>query len=132
RGQIDRAVRAVIEDRITAAEADAHLPALRQRRDELATAIAALGAPPRVLPQRPPGVDAYLVSLERLAATLNANLAAGIDAAAVAIRAMIETVTVMPADRGQAPEIIVRGDLGFLFAPAGLQHGGETGSGGRI
>jgi hypothetical protein len=67
---------------------------------------------------------------------INADLAIGVDPAASAIRAMIETVTVLPAPAGEAPEIIVRGDLAGVLGLDEIQRGalwgGRVGSGERI
>jgi site-specific DNA recombinase len=104
--QIDRAVAAVIEDRITKEEADRHLPGLRRRRDALASELSAIGASPKVVGFRPEAVDAYLRDLDRLAEVVNGNLAAGQSEAAAIIRSMIETVTVMPTPRGQPPRCV--------------------------
>jgi hypothetical protein len=49
---------------------------------------------------------------------------------------LIETVTVLPAPAGEAPGIIVRGDLAAVLGvdeiQKGAQRGGRGGSGGRI
>ena len=127
--QLERAVRAIIDGRITEAEAAVHLPALRARRAALAAELAALGIPPTVIALRPAAVETYVADLARLEETLNAGLTQGVDAAANAIRAMIETVTIQPAARGIAPRIVVRGELGGLLGldPFQMAHhsGGE-------
>jgi site-specific DNA recombinase len=133
--RIDRAIAAIIDGRITEQEAAGHLPALRQRRHALATELAAIGNA-GVIVLRPAAVEIYLRDLQRLESVINADLAIGVDPAANAIRAMIETVTVVPAPAGEAPEIIVRGDLagllGFDKIQTGALQGGRVGSGGRI
>jgi site-specific DNA recombinase len=112
--QIDRAVGAVIEDRITKEEADRHLPGLRRRRDQLAAELSAIGATPKVVGLQPAAVDAYLRDLDRLDEVVNGDLAAGQSEAAAIIRSMVETVTVMPTPRGQPPELRLAGDLARL------------------
>jgi hypothetical protein len=94
--QIERAVTAIIEGRITEAEAAAHLPGLRQRRGQLTAELAALGMRSVVLKLRSAIVDSYLRDLGRLEELINSDMAAGDDGAARTIRSMIETVTVMP------------------------------------
>jgi len=125
--QIDRAVKAIIDGRITEGEAAAHLPALRARRAILAAELAGLGAPAKVVALRPAAVDRYIADLAHLEETLNAGLTQGIDAAANAIRGMIETVTVEPARAGVMPKITVRGELGGLLGLDPLQTGRHSG-----
>ncbi|MBX9778557.1 MAG: recombinase family protein [Xanthobacteraceae bacterium] len=131
--QIDRAVGAVIESRITAEEADRHLPALRRRRDELAAELAALGTAPKVVGFQPAAVSVYLRDLDRLAEVVNGDLADGHSEAAAIIRSMVETVTVMPTVRGQQPGLRVKGDLARLATLGRPQMaplaGGEGGAG---
>jgi site-specific DNA recombinase len=113
--QIDRAVAAIIQGRITEEEAAGHLPLLRARRTELAAELASGGAPPIVVSLRPAVVDAYLRDLEHLEEVVNSDLAAGDQTAARTVRGMIETVTIMPTPAGSVPGIIVRGELGSLL-----------------
>jgi site-specific DNA recombinase len=132
-GQIDRAVAAIIEDRITKEEADRHLPDLRRRRNALAAKLSAIGAKPRVVDFRPEAVDVYLRDLDRLAEVVNGDLAAGQSEAAAIIRSMIETVTVMPTPPGQPPGLRVEGHLARLttLGPPQIasRAGGEGGAG---
>ena len=85
---------------------------------------------------RPAVVETYLRDLESLERAINSDLAIGVDPAANAIRTLIETVTVLPAPAGEAPGIIVRGDLAAVLGvdeiQKGAQRGGRGGSGGRI
>ena len=120
--RIDRAVAAIIDGRITEQEAARHLPALRQRRHALAAELAAIGSA-GVIVLRPAAVDTYLRDLQSLELAINADLAIGVDPAASAIRAMIETVTVVPAPAGEAPEILVRGDLAGVLGLDEAQRG---------
>jgi hypothetical protein len=133
--RIDRAVAAIIDGRITEQEAAAHLPALRQRRPALAAELASIGNA-GVIVLRPAVVETYLRDLESLERAINSDLAIGVDPAANAIRTLIETVTVLPAPAGEAPGIIVRGDLAAVLGvdeiQKGAQRGGRGGSGGRI
>jgi hypothetical protein len=131
--QIDRAVGAVIENRITAEEADRHLPGLRNRRDELVAELAALGTAPRVVGFQPAAVSAYLRDLDRLVEVVNEDLADGHSEAAAIIRSMVATVTVMPTVRGRPPGLRVEGDLARLATLVRPQiaslAGGEGGAG---
>lgn len=124
--RIDRAVAAVIDNRITAEEAEAHLPALRGRRAELAQRLAAAQSP-RVVTLRPAAVDGYLRDLARLDQVIAGDIESGNDTIAKAIRPLIETVTIMP---GRPPGIIVKGQLASLLedddAPDGPQPGGKA------
>jgi site-specific DNA recombinase len=131
--QIDRAVVAIIEGRITKEEADRHLPGLRRRRDQLGAELSAIGATPKVVGFKPAAVDAYLRDLDRLAEVVNGDIAAGQSEAAAIIRSMIETVTVMPTPRGQPPELRLDGDLARLTMldrpQMASRAGGEGGAG---
>jgi hypothetical protein len=128
--QIERAVAAMIQGRITEDEAAAHLPSLRQRRAELAVELATIASPPIVVALRPAALDNYLRDLERLEEVINADLAAGDDGAARAIRGMIDTVTVVPTPAGSVPGIIVRGGLARLVGLEPLQKGSYFGGNG--
>lgn len=112
---IERAVAAVIRGQITEAEAEAHLPSLRARHAALTVELAALTAPLPVIELRPAAVDAYLSNLWRLDHMINAKLADGEEGPANAVRAMIDSVTIVPTPSGTMPGIVVRGDLGSLL-----------------
>jgi chromosome segregation ATPase len=127
--QIDRAVAAIIQGRITEVEASAHLPALRKRRSELASELASAAAPLKLIKLQPALIDAYLRDLERLETVINSDLAEGDQTAACAVRKMIETVTIMPTPAGSVPGIIVRGELGSLLNFDALSVGGAGGAG---
>jgi DNA invertase Pin-like site-specific DNA recombinase len=130
---IAQAVQAVIEDRITREEADVHLPGLRARRAELKALLATIEEPPAVISLQPAAVDSYLRDLERLEEVVIADLADGDEGAAKAIRNLVETVTIMPTERGRAPGIIVRGRLESLLGPGSFVEdptvGGISGAG---
>jgi site-specific DNA recombinase len=129
--QIGRAVAAIIQGRITEAEASAHLPALRQRKAELAAQLASAAAPPKLIKLRPAAIEAYLRDLEHLEVVINSDLADGDQTAARAVRGMIETVTIMPTSAGSVPGIIVRGELGSLLGLDTFAHApGVGGAGG--
>jgi site-specific DNA recombinase len=125
--QIERAVAAIIQGRITEAEAAAHLPGLRAQRARLAAELGALGSRPVILTLRPAIVESYLRDLARLEEVINSDIAAGDDSAARTIRSMIETVTVIPAATGQQPGIFVRGELGFLLGFDRFQNAPQLG-----
>jgi len=129
--QIERAVSAIIEGRITEAEASQHLPALRQHKAELAFELGAL-ATRNIITLRPAAVDAYLRDLSHLDQVINADLAEGDQTAARVVRQMIETVTIAPTARGEVPGVIVRGQLGSILGldgMSGLHVGGADGAG---
>jgi site-specific DNA recombinase len=125
--QIARAVQAVIEDRITREEADVHLPALRALRAELAARLTTIEMPPAFIALQPVAVDSYLRDLERLEEVVNADLAEGDEGAAGAIRNLIQTVTIIPTERGKTPGIIVRGRLESLLGPGSFMEGPTVG-----
>jgi site-specific DNA recombinase len=126
--QIDRAVLAIIEGRITELEAAEHLPALRQRKAQLAIELASL-ANRNVITLRPAAVDAYLRDLRHLDEVINADLAEGDQTAARVVRQMIETVTIIPTARGEVPGVIVRGQLGSVLGLDAVSVGGAGGAG---
>jgi site-specific DNA recombinase len=126
--QIDRAVRAIIDGRITEAEAEAHLPELRARHVAISAQLNDLGLPPAAIALRPAAVDTYLRDLSRLDEAMNADLADGFSQAAKTLRSMIETVTIVSSPAGTPPGVIVRGDLSFLIGGA-VSVGGNAGAG---
>lgn len=131
--QLARAVAAVIQGRITDAEAERHLPALRRERERLAGELAALDVPPKVVSLRPAAVDEYVRGLDQLHELINTDLAAGASEAAGVIRGLIETVTVMPTPPGGPPSLGVQGSLDMLIGlnpfQEGSHFGGEGGAG---
>lgn len=124
--QINRAVRAMIDGRITEAEAEVHLPELRRRSALLAAEFAELDSPPAVVALVPAAVDTYLRDLSRLNEVMNANLAAGDSEAARTLRSMVETVTIMQSPAGTPPGIVVKGDLAFLANTQTFRSVAET------
>jgi site-specific DNA recombinase len=125
--QVDRAVAAIIQGRITESEAASHLPALRLRREELAAELAVIGRPPTVFSLRPAAVDDYVRDLDRLAEVINGDLAEGDQTASRAVREMIETVTIMPSAAGSVPGVVVRGELSTLLGLRPFREGSLVG-----
>jgi hypothetical protein len=86
-----------------------------------------------VISLQPAAVDSYLRDLEHLEEVVNADLAQGDEGAAKAIRRLIETVTIVPTERGRAPGVIVRGQLESLLGLGsfveGPAVGGRSGAG---
>jgi hypothetical protein len=84
-------------------------------------------------PSSQPRLSEYLRDLEHLEEVVNADLAEGDQGAAKAIRMLIETVTVVPTERGRPPGIIVRGQLESLLGLGsfleGPTVGGRSGAG---
>jgi hypothetical protein len=128
---IDRAVAAVIAERITEEEADRHLPGLRAEREDLKAQIAALGSRPKVVALRPSAVETYLRDIDNLAGVVNGDLAAGDAGAAKALRALVETVTIVPTPAGGPPGLKVSGHLAALVGTDsnGVPAGGDVGAG---
>jgi site-specific DNA recombinase len=131
--KIARAVAAVIDGRITQEESEAHLPALRARRADLAARLGATKKAPAVITLQPAVVDCYLRDLARLEDLVNRDLGEGDDSSAKAIRNLIDTVTIMPTPAGSTPGVIVRGRLNSLLGLDPFQNGsyvgGEGGAG---
>ncbi|MGQ0485068.1 MAG: recombinase family protein [Hyphomicrobiales bacterium] len=132
--ELDRMIDALIKGRITEQEADTRLPALRSARDQAKAELELAEKPPKVISLHPAAIEAYLRDLDRLADLIGADLAEGDDGLAKALRALIETVTVMPAPAGEPPTIRVTGHLASLMGkdvfPQGSFAGGSGGSGG--
>jgi len=122
--KIGRAVAAVIDGRITREESEAHLPALRA---DLAARLVGIAKPPAVITLLPAAVDSYLRDLARLEDVVNRDLEEGDDAAAKAIRALVDSVTIMPTPAGTVPGIIVRGRLNSLLGLDPFQDGSPVG-----
>jgi hypothetical protein len=72
-------------------------------------------------------IDAYLGDLARLEDAVNRDLAAGDDGAAKAIRALVDTVTVVPTPSGTVPGIIVEGRLNSLLGLDPFADGSHVG-----
>ena len=128
--QLERAVAAIIQGRISDAEAERHLPALRREREALAVELAPLLLPRKVVSLRPAAVDEYVRGIERLPELINADLAAGASEAAGIIRGLIETVTVMPTPPGGPPGLRVQGRLDALLGLDPFQEGSHFGGAG--
>jgi hypothetical protein len=128
--QIERAVAAIIQGRITESEAAVHLPALRSRRGELISGLAAAGGPPVVVSLRPAAVDSYLRDLDHLAEVIHGDLAEGDQSVSRVLREMIETVTIVPSAPGSVPGIVVRGELSALLSPDTFPKGSLVGGAG--
>lgn len=132
--QIGRAVQQLIEERITEAEAEQLLPGLRAERTAIAAELQGMAEAPKVVALHPAAVTQYLRDLERLDQVANADLAAGDAGAAEALRALIVTVTVMPAPAGERPALRVAGHIERLLGLAPLHapafSGGDFGAGG--
>jgi site-specific DNA recombinase len=124
---IERAVSAIIQGRITEAEAEAHLPSLRVRHAVLTAELANLTNPIPLIELRPTAVDAYLSNLGRLDQVINADLTNGEEGPANAVRAMIQSVTIVPTPSGTMPGIVVRGDLGSLLELNAFANGPYVG-----
>lgn len=128
---IERAVAAVIDERITHDEAERHLPALRAEREELRAQVARLGLPPKVIVLRQPAVETYLRDLDRLAEVANGDLREGDAGAANALRSIIETVTIVPGPAGSIPTIRVDGHLAvFVDQDSNAPYSGGDGGAG--
>lgn len=131
--QIDRAVTAIIQGRITETEASSHLPRLRQRKAELIADLGNAAISPKVVRLESSAIDAYLRDLEHLETVINSDLTDGDQTAARAIREIIETVTITPTPAGSVPGVIVRGELGSLLGASasarGVHVGGAGGAG---
>ncbi len=113
--QIERAVTAIIQGRITEAEAEAHLPSLRERQAALTAELDALTLPVPVIDLRPAAVEAYLSDLSMLDEVINAGLAEGVEGPANAVRAMIQSVTIVPTPAGSTPGLAARAEFGSLL-----------------
>jgi site-specific DNA recombinase len=127
--RIDRAVAAIIDGRITEQEVTLRLPALRERRAALAGELSSLGNA-SVVKLHLPAVKIYLRDLRQLERVINSDLERGIDPAANTIRAMIETVRIVPAVAPELPEIIVRGDLAAVLSDGHNGKGPQSIGGG--
>jgi site-specific DNA recombinase len=125
--KIDRAVKAVIDGQITREEADRYLPALRAQRAQLAARLVTIR---KAAGRRHPAVtlvNANLNDLARLEDVVNRDLAVGDDGAAKAIRALVDTVTVIPTPAGMTPGIVVPGRLNSLLGRDPFADGSHVG-----
>jgi hypothetical protein len=88
---------------------------------------------PAVATLQPALMTAYLDDLARLGDVINGDLAAGDTGSAKVIRALVDTVTVVPTPSDTVPGIIVRGRLNSLLGldpfAGGSFVGGPGGAG---
>jgi site-specific DNA recombinase len=112
---LDRLVDAIADGLITKEEAGQRMPNLRTAVETAKAALATAGEPPKVVTLHPKIVDQYLRDLDRLDAMIAADLSAGDDGLANALRAIVDRVSVIPAPARQAPEIRIEGHLETLL-----------------
>ncbi|WP_429067742.1 recombinase family protein [Bosea sp. OAE752] len=106
----DRAYRGYIDGIIEQEESARELPRLRAEKKRLQDELAALDEPPKLVTLHPAAVNHYLAAIEILAETVKAGDAFGAESK-TALRDLIATVTVHPAEAGTAPEVSIEGHL---------------------
>jgi site-specific DNA recombinase len=116
--ELKRAIDGMIRGTISEAEADQVIPELRRRRDRLAAEMDSVAKPPKVMKLHPPSVDEYLEAIEALSAFANGLISEKNDRMSECLRKFIDSVTVMPAARGEKPEVRLAGALASLLPPA--------------
>ena len=121
--ELRRAIDGMIRGTISEAEGDQVIPELRRQRDKLAAELEAIAKPPKVVQLHAPSVDAYLAAIDKLADYANSHLVAHDDEVAQCLRKFLDSVTVMPAGRGDRPEIRLAGGLASLLPPDGRLPG---------
>jgi len=112
---LDRMVDALAAGTLTPEDVGDRIPQLRSARDRAKAELAAIGEPAKVVTLHPAAINDYLRNLDRLAEIIGADLAEGDDGIAQALRALVETVTIMPAPAGEAPQVRVAGHLESLL-----------------
>ncbi len=115
--ELKRAIDALIRGTISEAEADKVIPELRRRRDRLAAETDAIAKPAKVVKLHPPSVDEYLEAIETLSAFANRLISEKNDRMSECLRKFIDSVMVMPAARGELPEVRLAGGLASLLPP---------------
>jgi hypothetical protein len=76
-----------------------------------------IAKPPKVVKLHPPSVDEYLEAIETLSAFANGLILEKNDQMSECLRKFIDSVTVIPAGRGEAPEVRLAGGLASLLPP---------------
>jgi site-specific DNA recombinase len=121
---------------LTPEDVGGRIPKLRSARDRAKAELAAIGEPAKVVTLHPAAINDYLRNLDRLAEIIGADLAEGDDGIAQALRALVETVTIMPAPAGEAPQVRVAGHLESLLKSDAFDRrssaGGEVVAGERL
>ena len=112
---LDRMIDAVARGTITDEEADQRIPAFRSMRDQAIAELALIEQPPKVVSLHPAAIAEYLRNLSRLGELIGTDLSEGDDGIAMALRKLIETVTIMPAPKGEAPTVKISGTLESLL-----------------
>jgi hypothetical protein len=125
--ELKRAIDGMIRGTISEAEADQVIPELRRRRDRLSAQIESTAKPPKVVKLHPPALEEYLEAIETLSAFTNGLILDKNDRLSECLRKFIDSVTVMPADRGEMPEVRLAGSLASLLPPE-TRHSGLPGA----
>jgi hypothetical protein len=115
--ELKRAIDGMIRGTISESEADQVIPELRRRRDSLAIQIESITKPPKVVKLHAPAVDEYLEAIQTLSAFANGLIFEKNDRLSECLRKFIDSVTVMPAGRGEPPEVRLAGGLASLLLP---------------
>lgn len=127
----DRVYRAFVKGLIEEEDLERDLPPLKAARDQLRAQLAAADEPPRVVTLHPTAVSAYLQAIDTLSRTIAEGEEHGGEAKE-ALRALVDRITVEPADAGSQPTLTIEGHLTSLI---GARHipttsvGGADGSG---
>ena len=130
---VERMIDAIIAGTVSKERAAERMPVLEAEFTAAKAALAASEAPPKAVAMHPKVVDQYLRDLDRLDQLIAADLAAGDDGLAKALRQIVTQVSVMPAPPRQPVEIRIEGCLETLLNQAQFDErssGGERGSGG--
>lgn len=111
--EIDRLIDAVASGTLRDADVKSRMDGLRHRKETAEAELASLPAEPKVVSLHPATVQKYLASVEDLAGTLARRMVQGHEGIAVALRDLVDSVRVSPADKGD-PLIEVAGRLATL------------------
>lgn len=128
----ERVYRAYVKGLIEEEELERELPPLKAARDRLRAELAAADEPPRVVTLHPTAVAAYLQSIETLSRTIAEGEEHGGESKE-ALRALVDRITVKPAEAGSRPALTIEGHLTSLIGgrhfPTTQIVGGADGSG---
>lgn len=124
---LQRAVRVVIESREPIATFDDELQRLNGEKTRLETELAAMAEPVNVVALHPQAVARYLKQVSDLSAMLSAGRPTS-ESAGV-IRALVESITVTPAAKGEPPAVDVQGRLEALIGLDGMARKVVAGTG---
>jgi site-specific DNA recombinase len=122
RRECDRAVNSLIKGMTPAEEIGPAITRLHEEKKALEAELSSMEAPANVVALHPGAINRYLAVVDDLATVLSHRLVDGNEEIAKALRELVISVTVTPAEKGP-PRIEVKGRLAALTGADVFPHG---------